>query len=281
MIKHLLLTIIPVAICAANAFCQGVHLGNVKQLPLPEGSYRPVISPDGGTLLFSAQDGKALKSFDMDNAVIQTIDESAAAGAHPVFSSDSKSVIYRTAEIKDRLMYRDVREADLYSGKVTVTEKMSRKQLSLKALPKHRYAFADYDRICLSNNGELTEIKPLSDAHSYLSASLCPDGSRILFIEPFQGLFVCNTDGSDVRNIAGRADDAAWADNNSLVFVVSHSDGYAVLTSALMYYNLTDNSWSALTGEDIMPAEVTASEADSTIVFSTQTGEIFSAELIK
>lgn len=280
MLKKIIISLMPMALCALSAVCQTASLSGIRQLPLPEGSARPVLSPDGGTLLFSTPDGTSLQSFDMDNSVIQTLDNSIAAGIAPVFSNDSKKVIYRTAEVKDKLMYRDVREVELFSGKVKVTEKMSRKPMSLKALPESDYAFADYDRICISRNGKVTELKPIEDAYSYVDAHLSPDGKKIIFIEAFKGLFVCDIDGSNLRNIAAHITDAAWVDNNSVVFVVSHDDGYIVLTSAMIYYNLETDKWTTLTGDDIMPAEVTASGADSTIVFATYSGEVYSAKLV-
>lgn len=280
MIKRFLSAIVPVAFCACAAFGQQVSLGAIEQLPLPEGSFRPTLSPDGATLLFSTQDGTTLKAFDMDNGHIQTIEESAAAGIEPVFTSDSKHVIYQTVKVIDKLTYRDVREADLYTGKSVVTEKMSRNRLSMKALPNRDYAVADYDRICLSKDGKLIELKPIADAYSYILATLSPDGKKILFIEPFKGLFVCDIDGNNLKNLAARVSDAAWAGNNDVVFTVSHDDGYIILTSALMYYNIADDSWTTLTDENLMPAEVTASGADKEIVFSTYSGEIYRARLL-
>lgn len=280
MLKRTFATLLPAFLCASMAFCQQTSLSEVKQLPLPADAARPVLSPDGGTLLFSTQNGTTLRSYDMDNGVTVTLDEAMAAGIDPIFTSDSKRVIYRTAEMKDKLMYRDVREAYLPTGKITVTEGMSRKMISAKALPeREKYAVAGYDCIYLSDNGKIKELRPLEDAYSYIKAALSPDGRHILFTEPFKGLFICDADGSNPRNIAAKVTDATWADNSSVLIVVSHDDGYVVLTSALIYIDINTGKYETLTDPDIMPESVTVSPADGQVVFSTVTGEIFNAKL--
>ena len=270
---------LPAVACIGIAQAQNVSLTDIKQLPLPEDAAHPVLSPDGGTLLFSTQNGTSLRSFDMDNGVTATLDDSMAAGIDPVFSADSKTVIYRTAELKDKLMYRDVREVNLPTGKVRVTEGMTRKQLSAKALPKEKYAVAGYDCLYLSDNGNVSELRPIKDAYSYIKAALSPDGKHILFTEAFKGLFVCDLDGSNPRNIAAKVTDFAWVDNNSFLIIVSHDDGYFVLTSALMYCDINTGKFETLTSDELMPDAVTVSPADNQVVFSTISGEIYKANL--
>lgn len=237
--------------------------------------HNPVLSPDGTTLLFSAVDHTGLKALDMNTEKITVLDDAPGAGFSPVFSTDGKSVVYRTAELVDGLMYRDVRSFDISNRIGRQLAPPSREDVDLRAQSGHtEYVFADYNHIDVVRDGKVSEISPLADAHSYLWASLSPDGSKLLFVEPFDGVYVSETDGTNPVCIAKKGDFPAWAGNNIITFTVSHDDGYVILDSTLKVYDLSTGVTLDLTPADVKVGESTAS-ANGTVVYSTLEGEIY------
>lgn len=241
-------------------------------------AFHPVLSPDGKALLFSTVDHTGLSAINLADGTVSVIDADAAAGFCPVFTADGKQVVYRTARLQDGLMCRDVRLASLDgTGKKNVAG-FSRRDIDLnKTAGNATYAYADFDKIKVTLNGVEKDVNPLEDAHSYLWASLSPDGTQLMFTEPFSGVYVCATDGTGARRIAAKGDFAAWAGNDTAVMTVSHDDGYVLMSSQLVAVDVNTGNTTVLTDADTMVGESTAAAGKA--VFSTVDGALFSITL--
>lgn len=237
--------------------------------------YHPVLSPDGSTLLFSSVDHTGLNSFDMATGKVSVIDKSAAAGFEPTFSRDGSKIYYRTAVKVNGLMNRDVRCYDVNASKVTEMAKPNRSSLALKSIDRDTYAATDFDHIDVSINGKITSLDPVADAHTYQWASISPDGSKLLFSEPFKGVFVCNLDGTDAKSVLPKGDYPCWIDDNTVAAVVSHDDGYVILDSAVVLVDLASGETATATTPDYLVGEMTASTANRSIIFTTVEGELY------
>lgn len=273
MKRHILLAaaILGVAVSAA-----AITISAPQKIEAPEGSHHPVLSPDGKTLLFSTQDHTGLKAMDLTTGGIATIDTDAAAGFAPIFNADGTKVFYRTAMLVDGLLCHDVRSYDIAKdAKPVKLQSYSRKTPSnLNTVSANdNYAFADYRDILVCHNGVTTKIAPLSDAHSYLWASLSPDGTHLLFCEPFEGVFVANADGTQPQRIASKGDFPAWLSNNMVAYVVTHDDGYVVLDSKLRVVNIASSQTTDVTNADTLVGEAAA--AAGKIVYSDLQGNMY------
>ncbi len=247
-------------------------------MELPQGSHHPVISPDGKTLLFSTDVHTGLSALSLENGNICKLDDAAAAGFQPVFSTDSKTVFYRTAQTIDGLLYRDVRSYNLVENSGKKLAAPSRDNVNLSQIAGGDFAVADYLTIKVSKNGKTANISPLAESHSYLWASLSKDGSRLLFTEPFSGVYVANADGSNPVNVLPKGDFASWAGENAIIAVVSHDDGYVILDSTLMLVNLATGISTPLTPEGFLVSEATASPTGM-VVFTDIEGNMYKLNL--
>lgn len=238
-------------------------------------AHNPVLSPDGKAMLYSSDNHTGLKLLTFATSETVTLDESAGAGFNPIFSADGSRIIYQTAEVVEGLLSRDVRAFDLASGISTRLSEMSRGDINLNAAVGHTdYVVADIKGINVTRNGQTEMIRPIADAHSYIWASLSPDGNRIVFVEPFKGVFVTNLDGTETVRIAAKGDFPAWAGNNLVTFTESHDDGYVILDSTLRICDLTTGLTVNLTPADVKVGE-SSSSANGTVVYSTLAGDIY------
>ncbi|MDE6396532.1 MAG: hypothetical protein K2K84_04610, partial [Muribaculaceae bacterium] len=183
-------------------------------------AHNPVMSPDGSMVLFSADDQTGLNLLSIaDGKIVAIENDVRGAGFTPVFSADSKTVVYQTAKSIDGLMNRDVRSYSVEDGLKAELAPMSRADIDLNASARlSRYARSNFNSIVIADQTAKTELTPLADAHSYLWPSLSPDGKRLMFVEPFQGLFIANADGSNPVKIADKADVPAWVTNDLVSF---------------------------------------------------------------
>jgi hypothetical protein len=123
-------------------------------------------------------------------------------------------------------------------------------------------------------DGVEKQLNPISDSHSYLWASLSPDKQHLMFVEPFEGVFVANADGTNSRRIAAKGDYASWAGNEWAVTILTHDDGYVVLDSKLIATNIATGETVTLTDDNTLVGEVTAS-ASGRIIYSDINGQLY------
>lgn len=263
------------AICGFSASASVPNYTAPHRIDISGEVYHPVLSPDGSTLLFTSVNYTGLNSLNLATGEISVIDKSVAAGFEPTFSLDGSKIYYRTAVKINRLLNHDVRCYDVNAAKVSELEKPNRNTRALKAIDQPTYAVTDFDHINVVVNGKLTKLDPVADAHSYQWASISPDGTRILFTEPFQGVFICNLDGTGLKSVMTRGDFPCWIDDNTVAAVVSHDDGYIVTDAAVVLANLASGDTVNATTPEYIVGELTASPATRSIIFTTVEGELY------
>ena len=249
--------------------------GKAMKIENISGAWHPMLSPDTKTLVFSTEDHTGLNCLDIESGDLTIVDDSKGAGFAPVFSADGKKVYYRTAALVDGLMNRDVRAYTIGDNDATAVQGMTRKDIDMHAQAGFTtYATAHYDHIDLTVNGVTKEIRPLAEkAHSYLWASLSPDGKRLVFNEPFSGVYIADADGSSPRKIAGRGDYPAWVSNSAIVYVDAHDDGYQTTEAVLKAYDVDEDITISVTQKDMIVSEVSAVRGK--VAFATADGGLY------
>lgn len=272
--KHsIIIAIMAAATLSAAADMPGYQ--TPKRLDMPAGSFHPVLSPDGTKLLFSTMDHTGLQCLDLTDGTIAIIDDKAAAGFQPTFSIDGTKVFYRTAAKVDGLVNRDVREYNISTAKSQVLSPMSREQVKPITIDRETYAVSAFDKINVTIDGKTMMIDPIDDSHSYLWASLSPDGTKIAFCEAFKGVFVADADGSNARQINRKGIYPCWIDNNTVASVTQYDDGYFITRSFVQLNYLSSDESAVVTGDTVLVDELTTSTSTGAIVYSTLDGEVY------
>lgn len=286
------LTLTSMAI-AADIACEGT-----RQLHIGEAPANPVLSPDGQLMLFTTQDFTGLRVFDFADESVNVIDNSRSAGFNPVFAPDGSKVYYRTATIKENLLYRDLVAYDIKERKHSRLLAPTRDEISLagdrfgvriRSAKGYvagsngkgaRYAVNNFETIKVVEGNSVKEISPLPDAHTYQWASLSPRGDRILFTEPFKGVYVCDFDGKNPVRIIRKGDMPRWVNDDYIVTVVSTDDGYGVLSSKLIAVEISTGKQTQLTPDDMLVGDVSVCPEALRMAYSTIDGKMFVTNLV-
>lgn len=270
------------ALCAAGALGAlavqaAVTFSTPVAIPGATGAHHPVLDATAQKVAYTSDDHCGLKTIGVDGTGAATVDTRHGAGFNPVFDA-AGNLHYRTAVIIDGLMCRSLEKYDASTGNVEQVQAPSRGDISLnRQAGNTAWATACYNTIEVNVDGASHTVSPLADAHSYLWASLSPDGTQLLFTEPFKGVFVSRADGTGARCIAPKGDFAAWVNDNVVTFVVSHDDGYVITDAVLRALDLADGTATDITDPDVKVGESTA--ANGRVVFTTLDGQMFTSTL--
>ncbi len=283
---------------ASTASAADVVCGGMQRLEIGDGVSNPTFSPDGSRMLFSTENFTGLKSLDLATGEVTVIDTSMAAGYNPVFSPDGSKVYYRTASNKGVLVYRDVVCYDFKKAERKQILEPTRERIVVAADAeavrvrspkgfvagtngnKARFVASNFETISVFDGKDHKEITPLSDGYTYEWASLSPDGKRILFSEPFLGIYVCGLDGSNPVQIAKRGAYPQWVNDDIVAIVVTKDDGYGILASRIDAVEISTGKVTALTPDDVVATEMSVCPATRQLAFSTLDGKMYITNLI-
>lgn len=274
-------------------YAQELKIGETHKVNIQneEKIYHPIISEDGSKLLYTSEDYKGLKLYDLATNLTVEINDMQGGGFSPAISYDNKYVYYRVNRVLDKLNNVGVNRYDV--DKKNAIEIISPTRADVKIIPQQKKIIVktdkkvignsgkkraivseDYNSIILNQEGKESKLNPVSDAHSYLWVSLSPDGKKILFVEPYKGIFTCDLNGDNLKSY-GKGDNPVWLGNSFIVATKSKDDGYVVTSSRLYAINALTGNAIALTPEEIMAEEATVANGAEKIAYSTQAGELY------
>ncbi len=282
---------------AMPSFAKGLKIEKHYKL-MPDkvaDAYHPVISSDGSKILFTSDDYLGLKLLNLKNGNITGISEEIGSGDSPVFSDNNNSIYYKTNVVANRLRVRNVECYNIKSGKIEKVVNNTRDDIRLidqkgnaviktnaKTIKKNTdngvYAYSGMKYITVNVNGKETTINPVPDAHSYLWVSVSPDNRKILFVEPFNGIYTCDLNGENLKNY-GRGSTPVWFGNDFIIAARMKDDGYVITSSQLYAINTETMASIALTTVEQNAIEATASYDAKKVVYTTEKGELFAIEL--
>lgn len=295
--KKVLLTL--AVFMSVSASAQVLDVASIEKVNLPAVGEHVIagISPKGDYLLLTGSQLCGLAKYDLKTGKSEVLSSAWGAGNGVKISKDGKNVVYREDSFSNGLRYSSLEQKNLSTGAKIKLMNSSRnlqtvdlqggnamiisgnrltKKVFTKSLPTSNVApvvSINNRQLMITRNGITRVLSPNGTEYSYIWPSVSPDGKKVCYYVCGVGCFVCNVDGSNVKQM-GELRAAQWYDNNTLVGMNDTDDGHTITASTIVAKNLNGKS-QTLTNSSMIAMYPYASAEGKKIAFSTFGGEVY------
>ena len=282
-----------------SGMAQILNVGSIEKLNVPENRDNVVaaISPQGDYILLTSSSNKGLTKFDLNTQQTSVVTEAEGAGFDVMITGDGQNIVYRETSFTPRhLRMTALRSKNLRTGAQQMLVKPTRdlegaavQQATAVAIDNGRmkaHALAGGNatasrpvlsiknrQLMISENGNTRVFSPMGTDHSYLWASISPDGSKVVYFIAGNGTWVCDINGENSRRI-GVLRAPQWLNDGVIVGMYDEDDGEFIYASKIIAADLNGNQ-QTLTGDNVVAMYPHASAAGDKIAFSTPAGEAY------
>ena len=249
-------------------------------------AYFPQLSNDGKNLIYAPTDAHPLIMQDVATGATRIVSDKGLPGFDAVFDNKG-NIVFMTIEQRDnRLLYRGVSRYDVKKGKIKQLLKPQHgavhivkgtKGLALVGESKSRdlkkagtVAWTQGDRLMISVNGKVRQLRPVQGTVGLLWASVSPDGTRVAFEAATKGVYVCDLDGNHLTSL-GMYLMPCWYDNDYLV-AMSNAGNIRISGSNIHLLKADGSFAQPLTDSKI--AAIQPMVSGDKIVFTTKAGVV-------
>ena len=249
-------------------------------------AYFPQLSDDGKNLIYAPTDAHPLIMQDVATGATRIVSDKGLPGFDAVFDNKG-NIVFMTIEQRDnRLLYRGVSRYDVKKGKIKQLLKPQHgavhivngtKGLALVGESKSRdlkkagtVAWTQGDRLMISVNGKVRQLRPVQGTVGLLWASVSPDGTRVAFEAATKGVYVCDLDGNHLTSL-GMYLMPCWYDNDYLV-AMSNAGNIRISGSNIHLLKADGSFARPLTDSKI--AAIQPMVSGDKIVFTTKAGVV-------
>ena len=249
-------------------------------------AYFPQISNDGKNLIYAPTDAHPLIMQDVATGATRIVSDKGLPGFDAVFDNKG-NIVFMTIEQRDnRLLYRGVSRYDVKKGKIKQLLKPQHgavhivkgtKGLALVGESKSRdlkkagtVAWTQGDRLMISVNGKVRQLRPVQGTVGLLWASVSPDGTRVAFEAATKGVYVCDLDGNHLTSL-GMYLMPCWYNNDYLV-AMSNAGNIRISGSNIHLLKADGSFAQPLTDSKI--AAIQPMVSGDKIVFTTKAGVV-------
>lgn len=233
-------------------------------------------SPDGKQIAFTSEHHNGLWKYDTNNRQISQITNDLSAGFGYSWSADARNILARPLIIENSLKYYMVKVYEAGTGKEKIIVDRSR---SISGLPvwsaqDSKIAVILDKGIKLFDSGksvlkstELNNTKPVNFSNNLIyngqqtkkeikftefkgrhifNSTVSPKGNKVAFQVNGLGLYVSNTDGSNLKHL-GFGEQASWMpDGKYIVVTMVKDNGQAIIEGTLFAVNTETGHYSPL-----------------------------------
>ncbi|MDE6301845.1 MAG: hypothetical protein K2M19_09030 [Muribaculaceae bacterium] len=291
------------AAVAAGASGQVVQVASVEKVSLPQeiAVNIPRVSPDGSFVVLSTNTDNALYRVSLAGGSPELVATSGSA-LELAFSPDSKAVVFKSSTTdRNRLRYYHVQSVDLEKGTSRALTSKKRHCASFSVSPAGQLSLADGGKFSARsfsgakvksarpvvgiNRGHLEITTPDGRTRnldpqgrgSYLWPSVSPDGTKIVYYLSGHGCYVCDIDGSNVREL-GFVHAPQWLGDNAVIGCQDQDNGVYVTSSSIVAADL-DGTIQTLTDPSLLGMNPSASADGKTIAFASADGKLYRINL--
>lgn len=282
-----------------SGMAQILNVGSIEKLNVPENRDNVVaaISPQGDYILLTSSSNKGLIKFDLNTQQTSVVTEAEGAGFDVMITGDGQNIVYRETSFTPRhLRMTALRSKNLRTGAQQMLVKPTRdlegaavQQATAVAVDNGRmkaHALAGGNatasrpvlsiknrQLMISENGNTRVFSPMGTDHSYLWASISPDGTKVVYFIAGNGTWVCDINGQNSRRL-GILRAPQWLGNDVIVGMLDEDDGKFIYASHIIAADLNGNQ-QTLTGDNLVAMYPHVNAAGDKIVFSTPAGEAY------
>lgn len=249
-------------------------------------AYFPQLSNDGKNLIYAPTDAHPLIMQDVATGATRIVSDKGLPGFDAVFDNKG-NIVFMTIEQRDnRLLYRGVSRYDVKKGKIKQLLKPQHgavhivkgtKGLALIGESKSRdlkkagtVAWTQGDRLMISVNGKVRQLRPVQGTVGLLWASVSPDGTRVAFEAATKGVYVCDLDGNHLTSL-GMYLMPCWYNND---YLVAMSNAGNIRISGSNIHLLKADGCFAQPLTDSKIAAIQPMVSGDKIVFTTKAGVV-------
>ncbi len=282
-----------------SAFAQVFNVASVEKLNISGTGVSVVagISPKGDYLLLTGSQLEGLVKYDLATGRKDVLSTAMGAGNDAKISADGKNVVCREDKIVNGLRYTDVVDVNTTTGVTTRLAKATRNlnainlqggrammvnsgRVTQKSVAKTTSNVSstpvvsiDNKQLMITKNGVTSVLSPNGIQHSYIWASVSPNGKNVCYYVCGEGCYVSSIDGNNVKYY-GILRAAQWYDDNTIVGMKDEDDGHTITASAIIAKTL-DGTSQRLTDSSLKAMYPYPSKEGKKIVFSTYEGETY------
>lgn len=235
----------------------------VKLIDANVGLMAPVWSPDGSRIAVTTDNYKGILVANADGSNLRVVTSEPGAGYKMAWSADSRTI---AARVKIERVNGNLNEMRAYNldGTSVVTVPARR----TAAEPISLTATGLYAAMTANPAGVAAATPALERfaGKTVINPALSPDGSKVAFQIPGQGMWVINSDGSDLRQL-GRGSHPAWMpDSRTIVYTIVTDNGESFTGSTLMSMDIETAATNVVFSSSAMVPMTPAVSPDGTSV---------------
>lgn len=263
-------------LCGASLFAQPRSASEPQKLiEHSVGLMAPVWSPDGSQIAVTTDNYTGILVANADGSNLKSITNESGAGYKMKWSADGTQILGRTNVIENNRVLHEIKTWNIVTGKANVIVGKSRNingtptWKSIKVTPALGVEGV-YELMVADPAKATSKIASLSaySGKMIINPSLSPDGSKIAFQIPGHGMWICDSNGGNLKSI-GKGSNPQWlADSESLIYTVVTDDGTNFIASDIYSININSEVKYLLTGNtNLIPLTPSVSPDGKKVAF--------------
>lgn len=270
MKKHFFLAVALMAIggvAGAQVQSDGAPM---KLLSTPGGLMAPVWSPDGSKIAVTTDNYTGILVANADGTALRQLTREAGTGYNMTWTEDGAAIISRNNIVENGRVFHEIKSFDVKLGTSKVLMAKSRDAVSPRLKARKGAAADIYSAMLARPTKAAKEIKALNRfaGKTVINPALSPDGSKIAFQIPGNGMWLINADGSGLRSL-GKGSHASWLpDSKTIVYTVVEDNGERFTSSQLKSVDTSNGKTSVITRRaDMIPMTPSVSPDGRKVAF--------------
>lgn len=262
-------------------FSFGINAQTIVKLS--EKGFHAKFVEDGKSIIYSTSNFQGIKKMNIETEKVDVISNEIGAGYNTLINGNK---VFFGSSVNKNV----VNEVNLSTKKLKKHENnnvaiIAYKNLSLgkvnNNLPVSAKSSSDLYSIDLVYSDGMINQVSTSKGKNKVWVSLSPDRTKILYTIVGEKTYVTDLKGNVITSLK-RTEDPKWANNNTLVYMITKDNRDFITNSDIYVFDIKENKSFSLTSKFDDIALYPAMSADETkVVFNNDKGDLFLIQLTK